>query len=64
MEIIKKVSAKQAWVKVSETEAVLLTFDKVKTNQEIIEEGVLINSKKKRLRDIQQQIKQLRNGSN
>lgn len=64
MEIIKKISKRKAWVRISDTEAVLMTFYKDKTDIELIAEGGKINGKKKRLEEVKAKIKELQHGVN
>ena len=60
MEVIKKVNSKLAWVKISDTEARLMSFDKDKTTAQMVAEGQKIKDKRDRLKQIQEEIKRLK----
>lgn len=60
MEVIKRVNARLAWVKVDNTEARLMTFDKDKTTAQMVAEGQKIKDKRDRLKQIQEEIKRLK----
>jgi uncharacterized protein YecT (DUF1311 family) len=60
MEVIKRVNARLAWVKVDDTEARLMTFEKDKTTAQMIAEGQKIKDKRNRLKQIQEEIKRLK----
>ena len=60
MEVIKKVNSKLAWVKISDTEARLMSFDKDKTTAQIVAEGQKVKDKRDRLKQIQEEIKRLK----
>lgn len=60
MEIIKKVNSRSAWIRISDTEARLITFEKDVTNMEMITKGKEIKEKRDRLKFIQEEIAKLK----
>jgi hypothetical protein len=60
MEVIKRINARLAWVKVDDTTAKLMTFDKDRTAKEMIEEGKKVKQKKDRLKEVRAEIKRLK----
>lgn len=64
MEIIKKISKRQAWVQVDEDTAKLLSWDKDTEEKEMEIEGDTIKNKINRIKEVKEQIKEIkqRNG--
>jgi hypothetical protein len=63
MEVIKRVNAKLAWVKINETEARLMAFQKDMTTAQMVAEGQKIKDKRDRLKQVQNEIARLRDGT-
>ena len=60
MEVIKRINARLAWVRVDDTTAKLMTFVKDRTAKEMIEEGKKVKQKKDRLKEVRAEIKRLK----